>query len=155
MNLYVVQHAVARPEEEDPSRGLSEEGRADIEKVASFASRYAGITAGTIVHSGKPRAEQTAAVLADHLRPAGGMTAADGLAPMDNPSVWAARLADTHEDTILVGHLPHLARLAGLLLCGNESRLPVAFENAGIVCLCRDDLGVWSVGWMLTPAILP
>ena len=78
----------------------------------------------------------------------------DGLSPLDNPDIWAARLIDIQDDAILVGHLPHLARLASLLLCGNSEKNIVAFRMAGVVCLKRDDAGVWSLQWMLTPEIV-
>ncbi len=39
MFLYLVQHAEAKPESEDPQRGLSERGMKDIKKVASFIGK--------------------------------------------------------------------------------------------------------------------
>ena len=82
------------------------------------------------------------------------MSEVDGLAPMDNPDIWAGRLKDVPDDIILVGHLPHLARLASVLLCGDADRNPVSFRMAGIVCLRKDDKGTWSLQWMLTPEIV-
>ena len=38
MNLYLVQHAEAKPKQEDPGRPLTDKGYADIEKTAKLLS---------------------------------------------------------------------------------------------------------------------
>jgi len=40
------------------------------------------------------------------------------------------------------------------LICGDEAGSAIMFQNAGIVCLIRDDSGVWSLYWMVTPKML-
>ena len=85
MRLYLVQHGDAKPEADDPERQLSEQGRDDVARVAAFAKR-AGVEVTQIRHSGKRRAEETAAILAEHLKPAGGVLALPGLAPKDDVS---------------------------------------------------------------------
>jgi phosphohistidine phosphatase len=149
--LYLVQHAEAKTEQEDPSRGLSENGLSDIKKIANQAARLS-VEASQIFHSGKKRASQTAQILAEHLHPDKGVSESDGLAPMDEPKIWAERLSSIIEEKImLVGHLPHLGRLAGLLICNDEKKNIVNFKMAGIVCLKRDEDMSWSLEWMLTP----
>jgi phosphohistidine phosphatase len=59
-----------------------------------------------------------------------------------------------HEDVMLVGHMPHMSRLASLLLTGDPSPGPVHFRNAGIVCLVRDPGGHWGIEWVITPYLL-
>ena len=115
MLLYLVQHAEAMSEEEDPSRGLSEEGINNINKTAVFAGGL-NIEALNIVHSGKKRALQTAEVLADQISSVVALQESDGLAPKDDPGIWTGRIADMDRDVILVGHLPHLAKLSARLL---------------------------------------
>lgn len=154
MNLYLVQHAEARPESEDPERRLSERGQADIRKMARFAAEHLGIRVRRILHTGKARARETAEVLAEALRPELGVEAADGLDPMADPRVWARRVADRQEDAMLVGHLPHLSKLTSLLVCGGDDKPLIAFQMAGIVHLRRDEAGRWAVGWLVVPAIL-
>jgi len=154
MNLYLVQHGQARPKEEDPQRSLSNTSRSEAENVAAYAARYANITVVNILHSGKTRAEQTAEVFAKHLKPTGGISAAEDLEPMAEPSIWVTRLAKMKEDVMLIGHMPHLCKLASLLLCGDADRNVVAFQNAGIVCLNRDGNGTWVVRWLVTPDIV-
>jgi phosphohistidine phosphatase len=46
---------------------------------------------------------------------------------------------------MLVGHLPHLARLAGLLLAGDPDRPVIAFGQGGLVGLERGPVGVVGV----------
>jgi phosphohistidine phosphatase len=153
MLLYLVQHAEAKKEEEDPERGLTEKGSKDIARTAAYAQKL-GLRVSIIHHSGKKRALQTAQVLADSLKPEKGIALSDGLAPMDDPEVWVKRLAGMNEDTMLVGHLPYMARLASLLLCGDKEKGIVDFKMAGVVCLKRFDDGKWAVEWMVVPEMV-
>lgn len=153
MNLYLVQHAEAKTDAEDPQRPLSDKGYADIDKTARMLSSRVRPSVNVIIHSGKLRAQQTAEVLADYLCPVGGIKPANGLEPKAEPSIWAEQLGAITENVMLVGHLPHLSRLTSRLLCGDESKTAVNFTNAGIVCLARNDSGEWSVQWMIVPGI--
>jgi phosphohistidine phosphatase len=63
MRLYLVQHGEAKPEEEDPAHHLTERGFADLQKVADLL-RPLKLAVLAIWHSGKPRAVQTAQILA-------------------------------------------------------------------------------------------
>lgn len=153
MRLYLVQHAEAKPQVEDPARPLSEKGQEDIRRVANFI-KAKGIEVSKIFHSGKLRAKQTAEALAEGISSAGGIEQAEGLAPLDDSGIWVNRLKEAVENLVLVGHLPHLSKLAGLLLAGDPERKVVVFRNGGVVCLERDEDGNWSVGWVLTPEIL-
>ncbi len=155
MRLYLVQHAEAKGEEEDPQRSLTEGGRRDVSRVSRFIAENAEVRVGRILHSGKTRARQTAEVFAKRLRLAVEVQQQDGLAPLDDPKVIAGKLADLSEDVMIVGHLPHLSKLASFLLCGDEGKRAVEFRMGGVVSLARDDSGVWSVEWMLTPDIVP
>lgn len=153
VNLYLVQHADARPKEEDPERHLSEAGWAAIRRMARFAAEHLNIQVARILHSGKTRAEETAAALAETLRPRNGHEATDGLDPMAEPRIWATRIAESADDLMLVGHLPHLGRLASLLLCGDEERPMVGFQKGGIVYI-RTNEGGASIEWMVVPGIV-
>lgn len=153
MFLYLVQHADAKREEEDPTRPLSKKGLQDINRVASYVSNL-NIRVYKIFHSNKLRAKQTAEVLSENVKPIKGVSEVEGLAPLDNPDIWAERLKDIPDDVILVGHLPHLGKLSSLLLCGNADKNVVSFKMAGIVCLKKNDIGEWSLQWMITPEIV-
>jgi phosphohistidine phosphatase len=149
MRVYLVQHAQAHSKDADPSRSLTERGRQETQRVAGLAAQL-NLDLHQIRHSGKTRAEQTAAVLGQALSPAGGVVAVPGLAPKDDVRPVAEALAGEARDIMLVGHLPFMARLAGLLLTGDPERAVVKFRNAGIVCLAREDER-WQVTWILTP----
>jgi phosphohistidine phosphatase len=69
---------------------------------------------------------------------------------MDDAGPVAAALARETGPVMLVGHLPFLARLAGLLLTGDPERMVIQFRNSAIVCLAREEDG-WLVAWILTP----
>lgn len=154
MRLYLVQHAESRSREEDPERSITPRGMANTEKVAEFAAGNNLIAVKYIFHSGKTRAEQTANIFADKFKPAGGVAVRDGLKPMDDTAVWADRLNTISDDTMLVGHLPHMARLCARLLAGDDSKPVVRFVNSGIVCLERDEADDWSLLWAVTPEIV-
>ncbi len=153
MLLYLMQHGEARREEEDPARDLTEKGRRNVEKVANQVGKLRPAVS-RIFHSGKTRAESTAEILAAALQPAQGVHQADGLAPLDDPGIWAGRIVELTADMALVGHLPHLARLAALLIAGDQERNVVNFKMGGMVALRRADAGLWAVEWMLSPEII-
>ena len=155
MLLYLVQHGDAKKEEEDPSRPLSEKGADDVSKTASYISRFETI-APRILHSEKLRARQTAEIIAASLKSSAlrGISETDSLSPLDDPGPWEDRLKYMTEDVMLVGHLPHLGRLSSLLLCGDKGKSIISFRMGCVACLGRDEKGVWSLQWMITPEIL-
>jgi phosphohistidine phosphatase len=155
MRLYLVQHGEAVTEAEDPERPLSAQGREGVARIAVFV-RLAGVEVEQIQHSGKRRAEETAAILADHLRPANGVVSVAGLAPKDDVRPVAELLDRESRPLMLVGHRPFLDRLAGLLVASDSTRTVVQFQKGGIVCLERDaESGSWAVVWALTPELIP
>ncbi len=153
MFLYLVQHGEAKREDEDPLRPLSEKGRADIHKMALYISKTE-LKVDRIFHSTKLRAKQTADVLFESLNPGNGISETKGLNPLDEPEIWAYRLEDIPDNVMIVGHLPHLARLCGLLLCGDKEKNVVDFKMGGIVCLKKFDEAQWSVEWMFIPEVI-
>lgn len=154
MNLYLVQHAEPKPKEEDPQRPLSDRGQAGIERVAAFVAGHISINVDRILHSGKTRARQTAEVLARHLNPPGQVAATESLEPLADPSIWAGRVAEEKAGLMLVGHLPHLDKLAAKLVSGDEAKSVIVFQMGGIVCVAQDDSGDWRVRWMVIPQML-
>jgi len=52
---------------------------------------------------------------------------------------------------MLVGHLPHLSKLAAYLISHDESQKIVEFQASTIVCLGRDTSGNWSIQWIINP----
>lgn len=154
MKLLLVQHAEAKPEEEDPDRPLSEKGLSEIHKTAAFINKQINLKINSIKHSPKTRARQTAEILAKFMNPSVGVSEAEGLKPLDDPSIWVDRLSNEKENIILVGHLPHLCGLASQLLCQDKSRTLINFQTGGAVFMERDESGSWTVCWIIIPEIL-
>lgn len=152
MKLYLVRHGEAKAAEIDPSRGLTEQGIQDVTKIAQFLQR-ARIGVKEIFHSGKARAQQTAAIIGRHITVEHGVFDSDGLSPNDDPSIWTVRLSRRTEDTMLVGHLPHLAKLAARLVCDDPRSPLVTFRSAGVICVVRSPNG-WAIDWMVIPDII-
>jgi len=150
MIVYMVQHAEAKSREEDAERGLSDKGFQDIQRVATFLQGR--IDADRILHSTKKRARQTAEILADTLNIEYIEEALD-LDPKADPGIWSAHLASITEDIMLVGHLPHMERLASLLLAGNPEQSVVLYQPGTVLCLERGE-GAWHVRWMLPPSLV-
>jgi phosphohistidine phosphatase len=149
MDVYLVQHAEAKPKQEDPDRPLSERGRRDTERVAAMAARM-GLRVGQIRHSGKLRAQQTAHILGEALSPRQGVVAVEGLGPRDDVEPVAKDLGMASEPALLVGHLPFMERLIGELVVGDPDKAIVVVQNAAIVCLSQAG-ETWHVRWILTP----
>ena len=151
MRLYLVQHGEAKPEEEDTERPLTDRGASDVRRVARHLAVTGGATITHILHSGKTRARQTAGTWGEALGV--GVGEADGLAPKDDPAIWATRVTGERGDVMLVGHLPHLSNLAAVLVTGDPEQPIVAFRPGGVVGLERGDDG-WSVFLVLPPDLV-
>ncbi|HEV8454721.1 MAG TPA: phosphohistidine phosphatase SixA [Gemmatimonadales bacterium] len=136
MRVYLVRHGEAVPEHVDPARPLSDRGRAEIERVAAQAARL-GWRLAEIRQSGLLRAGQTAEILAARLAPARGVRAVEGLRPDDDPRRVAEECEAIREPVMLVGHLPHLGRLASLLLVGDAGRELIRFDTGTVAGLAK------------------
>jgi phosphohistidine phosphatase len=55
MNIYLMQHGNPVPKEKNPDKPLSDRGRDDVGKMASFLKK-AGLQVEMVFHSGKTRA---------------------------------------------------------------------------------------------------
>ena len=152
MELYLIRHGEAKSKQEDPERPLTGKGAENIKKTARFFKQSKGID--LIWHSGKKRAEQTAEILNEILGTGVHVEICEGLAPNDDISIIKEKIATAEQDSIaLVGHLPHLSRLASQLLTGNQEMEIIRFKNAGIVCLLGE-IHDWELEWIITPDII-
>lgn len=154
MRLYLVQHGAAKSGAEDPQRGLTEEGRRTVERMAEFLAS-AEVSVDRIEHSEKLRARQTAEILAARLRPPEGANQLAGMAPNDDIGPTVSRLEIESKNLMLVGHLPHLSRLVARLLGLGADRTVVQFQMGGVVRIDRAESGGWVVQWALVPELLP
>jgi len=151
MELYLVRHGAAKSAQEDPARPLSEQGQEEADRVARTAARC-GIRGVRIHHSGKLRAQQTAEILARHLSPPDPPAPLAGLAPNDDPDIARRVIEEGSGTLMLVGHLPHLARLTALLLTGRADAELIVFESAALGCLTQTEAG-WRLRFLISPEI--
>ena len=147
MNFYLVRHGDAVSDTLDPRRPLSRIGQEQVEQVGrAVAARRARVSA--ILHSGILRAEQTADLMARQLAPELGVRRIAGLAPQDDPAIAEAELETSPVSVMLVGHLPHMGRLAGLLINRDAERHAVEFAPATVVCVSYQS-SLWRLVWVL------
>ena len=151
MKIYLVRHGIAHSKSDDPERSLTEEGKDEVIKVASFIIKEKKFELDKIFQSGKTRAKETAELIAQFIQPIEGIYESEELAPMTDPSKWLEKIKKMNNDTMLVGHLPHLNRLASLLLTKNENEI-IQFSTAAIVCLSREEEG-FTIDWIISPDI--
>jgi phosphohistidine phosphatase len=152
MALYLVQHGKSLSKDIDPERGLSDEGRAEVERIAKVAKDY-GVHVAEIRHSGKKRAQQTAEIFASALKPELGIQAADGINPTDDVALFSKNI-ELNKDLMLVGHLPFMERMISYLITGSIERPVFRLQNGGILCLDKDqELDVPVIRWALMPKI--
>lgn len=155
MALFLVQHGKSASKDVDPEKGLTDQGRNDTERIAQAAKGY-GIKVESIVHSGKKRAEQTAAIYHAALDVESPLEAIAGIDPLDDVRVFAHGL-DAAADLMAVGHMPFMQRLVSYLTVGSDAVHVYQFQNSGIVCLDaeigEDGKPDWFIKWTLNPNI--
>lgn len=132
VKLYLMQHALAYPAEQDSERTLSPAGIDQAKKAARGIKRL-GLSFDLIIASPKRRSHQTAALVAEAVRfPYSDILTTETILPDRSPQdLFALLQKESAESHILViGHMPHLAKLASDLLRGGE----LLIENAGLTC---------------------
>ena len=147
--LYLVHHAEAVDAQIDPQRPLTEAGRAHAERLAERA-RERGVKPDVIWHSGKLRARQTAEPFWRLCNPLAAFSATRALQPGDPPE-WIRDLVESDpREIMLVGHMPHMAKLFDLLT-EQEEEAGAAFPPHGLVALEKQE-GSWMVKWTASGA---
>ncbi len=160
MRLYLVQHGTALPKDEDPERPLSENGHADVSRIASFLAR-SRLPLTRVLHSGKLRARQTAQHFADVAGPDCVIEqCAAPIAPNDSIEDLLTAVESWPEDAaggdvMVVGHLPFMSKMVSRLVSGQEDNVVVHFQPGTVVALERgENGGGWSVAWVVRPELL-
>jgi len=152
MRLYLVRHGQAKPREEDPDRSLTDRGHAEVEKVGAFL-KPVRLRPEAIWHSGKTRARQTAQIIAAAISGRQGIVEHKSLDHDDPVKPIKKELERLSGDVMIVGHLPHLANLASLLISGSENEDMFAFPTGAVAALEKIDDG-WQLVWMIVPDLL-
>ena len=145
--FFFAQHGLAVDKSIDAERPLSKEGIAQTRAIAQQLLA-AGVNISKIFHSGKLRAQQTAEIFAQTLSI--NITAIHvGFSPNDDAKQTKLQL--TEQDALYIGHLPHLDKLASLLVSGNEDGGVLMFHNSAVVCLESDaSKNNYSIQWYLS-----
>jgi phosphohistidine phosphatase len=161
--LFLVRHAHAVPVEEDPDRPLSLQGVTECSQLIRFFRANGALPGLQFWHSPLARSRQTADRLADALAPDAVRLETPGLLPEDDPEPMARRLdtLGTEAAIVIVGHEPHLAHLATLLLTDRAKPAVIDLPKGGVLALRRKKLPHrksahprWQLCWMVAPSLL-
>jgi phosphohistidine phosphatase len=153
MQLYLIRHAHAVESQLDPLRPLSERGRQQARRMGEFLNTTSAFTPIWIWHSGLARAKETAEILGALASPQAVIAALPGLGGDDDPALLSDKLNTLATSTALVGHEPHLSRLASLLVCRAVAPPRFNFRKGSALALDRGNEG-WTVRWFVSPALL-
>lgn len=148
--FYLVRHGEAYSVEEDPARGLNEQGRSDIERVA-HALKAKGVAVDAIYHSHKLRAVQTAEIIAKKLAIDDKLKSLPYLDPESNINQLSSFFESLEENAVLVGHMPNLEILTTYILSSGGEELDFAFSPGCVVCLKLTDDG-YTLEWFISPS---
>jgi len=147
MKLYLAQHGQAVDKKIDPERPLSDQGRQEVGNVAIYL-KQSDVEIIDIYHSGKSRAAQTAAIIADILG-INQLQPIDGIAPNDPVEPVVDVINNWTDDSMIVGHMPFLPHMASHLLTGNPPS-DSDYLPGNMICLERDPHNNWSLASCLS-----
>jgi phosphohistidine phosphatase len=153
MKIYLVRHGESVSGSDDNKRALSAKGEEEIQRLANFIKPM-NLQINRIWQSEKFRAQQTAAILSKSIRTENRIETKKELAPESDPDLIIDELNACGEDTMLVGHMPFMGRLAAKLVLGNEYADIVYVKTGSVICLEQVQTRQWIIGWMLIPEIL-
>lgn len=139
VRVVLVHHADAVSPAVDPQRPLSTVGQRQAAELAADLAAH-GFVPAVIWHSGKLRSRQTADAFLRACAPFADFRMIRGLHPDDPPEWLRDELAAETRDVLLVGHMPHIARLTSLLSHG-AATMPLH----GMVGLERGEDGSWTI----------
>ena len=152
MHLIIVRHAQALSKQEDPSRPLNEKGKIEAEKLNAFLKTQ-DLAISRVFHSSKARAKETAEIVAQDLNSVDTLESLGALDPEEDIQKLAQIIDYFTEDTVLVGHIPHVELLSNFLLSGDFVRPVSAFETASAMCFQKAQ-NKWVLKWFISPQLL-
>ena len=150
INLYLVRHGkpVADYESGDPP--LSPEGESEVALVASKISEM-DVNIEEIFHSGKLREQQTAGIIQESVAPDVEISFKEGLKPNDPIVGIVDDMNAAQKNTMLVGHLPFMDKMAAFLLDRSHDSSGLVFRTATVVCFERIEKDKWTLLWTVSP----
>jgi phosphohistidine phosphatase len=146
--IYLIRHADAISDEENPVRPLSPRGREQVARVCAILGKGPGFAPAEFWHSSLERSRETAGLLAKGLKLPARLVLTPGLEPEDDPAPIATLLGKEKRSIAVVGHEPHLGVLAGLMIHGPSQGAYFPFPKAGVLALTRDGKG-WQSEWLV------
>ena len=151
--LYLVQHGEAVTKDIDPDRPLSSDGNDAVIRLATFLSNQ-GISVDRVLHSGKTRARETAEIFAKSIAESGVTEAISGINPNDPVEELVTYIEDLNAPTMIVGHLPFMAKLVSQLILHSDDVALVEYQPGSVVCLNKAETNNWIVSWMIRPELV-
>jgi len=151
LRIYVVRQGGPVYSDRIPDTPLSENARADVEKIGMFLKQR-GFTVGFLFHGGRSGAAETAELLGS-LITVQDIRKKEGMSRNDPVEPFLSEIIDAREDMMVVGQVPFLVRLVKMLIGAGNDQEPIAMQPGAIVCLQRKEDNTWSVEWMLAPEL--
>lgn len=152
MRYYFAQHGKALSSDIDVTRSLSPEGIDETQTIAETLKRNSAFIS-RLVHSGKERAAQTAQIFASALDIKSSIKI-DGMAPNDDVVSFCNTISSSEFDnTLFIGHLPHLQKVISFLLIETTSSDIIAFQNSAVACI-ETNADNAHILWYITPDII-
>ncbi|MBE7537953.1 MAG: hypothetical protein HS122_06040 [Opitutaceae bacterium] len=161
--LYLIRHAHAVPASEDPLRPLSLAGVQECALLVRFFAENHQLLPTQIWHSPHARSRETADRLAAGLNQDSARVEIPGILGDDDPRVLLARVNDLPpgSEIAVVGHDPHLTRLASLLIRGRSKPALMDLKKGSVLALEKTETRHkksgqprWMVCWYMTPGLL-
>ncbi|WP_320047706.1 phosphohistidine phosphatase SixA [uncultured Ilyobacter sp.] len=146
MIVYLARHGEAVSVEKNPERPLSQEGKNEVEKMASLLETM-GLKVNKVIHSGKKRAEESAEIFSKKLCD-GNTSVSKGLNPNDNVKEFWKKSKD-EDSTMYVGHLPFMEKLASFILTDDEYGVLIKIKTGGVLCLEKSEER-WYIKWLIS-----
>jgi phosphohistidine phosphatase len=148
MVIYLAQHGLAYTKEENEERPLTSVGVKECESVSKFLKNK-GFILNKIFHSDKLRSKESAKIYSTILSN-GDIYEIENLSPNDPVEKLCENFC---EDSLYVGHLPHLEKLISFLITGSEEYDLLRMKNSGVVCLEKRESSFF-IKWYVTPEII-
>lgn len=154
MKLYCMRHGQALPPSSaEPDPILSPEGERSLNQLAHYLHQKQ-VEFSYIFSSYKKRAKQTAAIFCEQLELLAKPEEHRLLDPTKSIEMLVDEIETWCDDTLLVGHMPHIGQLVSQLVSQQTGCQLVKFTPGTIACLERGEAGQWSINWVMRADLL-
>jgi phosphohistidine phosphatase len=158
--LYILRHGIAVPHGmpgvPEAERPLTPKGEERMKEIGRGLA-VLGLKVDRIVTSPLRRARETAEIVAQELGLVDRLEVSPVLEPTSEPATLRDWLREREESRLMiVGHNPSLSELVGLLLLGEDGKLPLELKKGGIAALFSPAaIGPhFELEWLAPPRLL-